>query len=780
MADTILAAGLSHYYRERSALPKGPAELVPEALIGLRRFDLPGVREQFVAPSSEGADETTLTLDGLSCAACAWLVEQRLRTLPGVLQAEVNYATHRMHVAWKAEAVTLSAILAAIAGVGLTGYPTNAISNAAPADALPAAARRRALWEIFVAGFAMMQLMMYTVPMYLADPGEVTADIRQLMQWASFILTVPVMVFSARPIFRAAWSAISVGAVAMDVPIALAILLAFATSTWALLSGTDEVYFDSIAMFVLLLLSARFIDAEMRRRRLDDLESIAPPIPAVAELIAGFPLDRGSREVACASLKPGDIVRIATGATVPADAEIIDGPAAGGQCDEALLSGESRPVDKRIGDTLIGGSINIGSPLYARVSAVGAATILSGLVRASETALASRPALEKQLAVAASHLSSATIILAGAAAFFWLAVDSSRAFEITVAMLAITCPCALALAIPAATAAAAGAMARAGVIVRNGRWFETLPAVTDVVLDKTGTLTTGEMRVMQISAADLTENECLAVAAALEGGSHHPIARVLRREAERRELVLPVVTGISAGSDGICGQYDGADWFLGASQPGDLQPDVECGSVTVVVLRRDGHCCAAVALQDELREDAAAFVETLRNRDIDVHLLSGDHRSPVAHCANVLGLSDWQARMTPDQKRAYVQNLQAAGAVVLALGDGVNDAPLLAQADAGIAIAQGAALARARADAILVSRKLIPVATALQVGQKARAVIRQNLAWAFAYNLVCLPLAAFGLASPFLAAIGMSSSSLLVIANAARISRPSGMSRVSR
>ena len=788
VAKTILDSGLAGYYQTRSAYPDSPANSVPLALRELARYDLPGIRERFVATSATAGNEALLSLDGMTCAACAWLVEQRLRGMPDILQADVNYSTQRARISWQPGRLDLSTIMRVIGQLGIAAYPSEQSADAAR----QAAARKRSLWEIFVAAFAMMQVMMYTVPMYFADPGEVTPDIRQLMQWAGFALTIPVMLFSARPIFRGAWSAVAAGFIAMDVPIALAILLTFIASTWAMLHGAGEVYFDSITMFVLLLSVARFIEADMRRRRLNDLERILKPVPTVAERVDGYPLQRSGSEIATASLQAGDVIRIATGAIVPADGEIVEGPGQlPAQLDESLISGESRPVGKRIGDAVIGGSINSGAPLLARVTHVGAATVLAGIVRASEVALAARPKIDRMVTAAAARLSCATLVLAGAAAVIWLMIDPARAFEVTVAVLAITCPCALALAIPAVTTATGSALARQGLIIQHSRLLETLPLITDLVIDKTGTLTTGRMRVSEVkvhqqgdSAAEIGSasmdaaiDTAVAVAAAIEAGSNHPIALALRTEAEQRRLALPVVTDASfnAGEVATVGGRIGANaWSIGADQATAFAsaPDrPHRAPFTEVMLRCAGQPVATFVLEDELRDDAVDFINSIKQRGIKVHLLSGDREDAVRYCADQLGISTWHTRMTPDAKRQFTRDLQAQGAVVMAIGDGVNDAPLLAQADAGIAISAGADLARARADAILTSMHLLPIASAIRIAQQARRIVRQNLYWAFAYNAICIPLALAGMVNPWMAAAGMSTSSLLVTLNAARLTR---------
>lgn len=766
VAQTIIEGGLDAYYRTRTSSATGRAVPTPADLAALDRFDLPGIREQFSVAAADNALEAhaTLMLEGITCAACVWLAEQQLRRIPGMVRVSVNFATRRAEVAWSAQALSLAGILRAIRKIGLDAHP----AEAANAEINRAATRKknlRARWELFVAAFSTMQVMMYTVPLYLADPAEITPDIRSLMQWAGFALTIPVLLFSAQSIFRSAIRCLSTRQVSMDVPVALAILLAFASSAGAMLTGSGEVYFDSISMFVFLLLGTRFLESNLRHRGLAELERLTHAIPAVAERLGRYPADTMGHDIASAQLIPGDIVRVATGATIPADGEIVEGVS---EVDEALISGESRLLLKQPGDTVIGGAVNAASPLIVRVTEVGKTSTLARMVSASETAMNERPRILQQTSAIAAHLAYATLIVSALASLGWLWFDPSYALGVAVAVLAITCPCALALAIPAAIVVASGTAARAGLIFKRGHMLDTLSRVTDVVIDKTGTLTTGHMRVEAIEALD--PDEALAIAAALEQGASHPIGRAIREAAAQRLIGTKLVTNLRQIERGVEGVINGAVYRLGVLEI-NVNPDESAKSIpkSRVVLFHAGQQMAIFSLSDAFRDDAAAFTHSLIRRGLRVHLLSGDQSEAVAGCAQMLGLSRWQARLSPEDKRRYVATLQKDGCIVLAVGDGINDAPLLAQADAGIAIATGTDLARAQADAVLLSMCLMPIAWALNIARATRNVIRQNLVWAVLYNLIAVPLAVAGWVTPWFAALGMSLSALIVLGNSARI-----------
>ncbi len=766
VAKTILEGGLDAYYRTRTSPAIGRAVPTPADLAALDQFDLPGIREQFSATAADSTHDAhaTLMLEGITCAACIWLAEQQLRRIPGMVRVSVNFATRRAEVAWSAQVLTLAGILRAIRKIGLDAHP----AEMANVEVNRTATRKKALrarWELFVAAFSTMQVMMYTVPLYLADPAEITPDIRSLMQWAGFALTVPVLLFSAQSIFRSAIRCLSAQQVNMDVPVALAILLTFASSVGAMLTGSGEVYFDSISMFVFLLLGTRFLESNLRHRGLAELERLAHAIPAVAERLDRYPTDTTGHDIASARLIPGDVVRVATGATIPADGEIIEGAS---EVDEALISGESRLLPKWPGDTVIGGAVNAASPLIVRVTEVGKTSTLARIVSASEAAMNERPRILERTSAIAARLAYATLIVAALASLGWLWFDPNRAFGVTVAVLAITCPCALALAVPAAIVVASGAAARAGLIFKRGHTLDTLSHVTDVVLDKTGTLTTGHMRVEAIEAAD--PDEALAIAAALEQGASHPIGRAIREAAARRHTGTKLAANLHQTERGVEGVIDGEAYRLGA-----LETDAEANDPSKsipqsrVALFRAGQRVGIFSLSDAFRGDAAAFTDSLIRKGLRIHLLSGDQGGAVADCAQMLGLSRWQARLSPEDKRRYVATLQKDGCIVLAVGDGINDAPLLAQADAGIAIATGTDLARTQADAVLLSMRLMPIALALNIARATRNVIRQNLVWAVLYNVIAVPLAVAGWVTPWLAALGMSLSALIVLGNSARI-----------
>jgi len=772
VAQAIVDDGLADYYRNRDALPDSPREAMPAVLDGLKLYDHADFQKSFVRALGDGEREASLIIEGITCAACIWLNEQHLFKLPGVLGVDLNYATRRARVRWDEGRIQLSQILGAIAAIGYRAYPY----DPAKSEELAGKERRSALWRVFVAGFGMMQVMMYAIPVYLAGAGEMAPDAEQLMRWASLALTVPVVFYSAAPFFRNAWRDLKLWRVGMDVPVALGVGSAFIASVWATLSASGEVYFDSVTMFVFFLLGGRFLEMTARQRAVSVTEALAKLMPAFALRVADYPHSRNGTQVMAADLLPGDIVLVKPGATIPADGQVVEGISC---TDEALLTGESAPVAKRPGVAVTGGAVNIESPLFIRVDQVGEATRLSAIVRLMERAAMDKPRIVEFADRVASRFILALLLVAAAVALAWCLIDPSKALWITVSVLVVTCPCALSLATPVALSVASGAMARAGLLVTRSHAIETLARATHFVFDKTGTLTTGRMRLLDVlPLATLARERCVALAAALEQASEHPIGAALRAAAGND---LPLLEQLASESgSGVAALLDGGALRLGrieyvAALHGQPVPDATRtfvdSSDTVIALGNQFGWLALFRLGDEIRPEASAMVAELLASGRQVSLLSGD-AVPVAHrVARAVGIAEVHAAMSPQGKHDYVSGLQACGAVVAMVGDGVNDAPVLAQAQVSVAMGGGSQLARTQADLVLLSENLDHLRRGVAVARRSLRVIRQNLLWSFAYNFVALPLAMLGFVSPWMAGIGMSGSSLLVVLNSLRLQK---------
>jgi Cu2+-exporting ATPase len=777
VAQAIVDNGLVDYYRTRDALPNAPREQLPAIVEGLQLYDHADFQKGFVRVRGEGADsserEASLILEGITCSACIWLNEQHLSRLAGVTAVDINYATRRVRVCWDERRVKLSEILSAIAAIGYRAYPY----DTAKSEELARKERRAALWRVFVAGFGMMQVMMYAVPVYLAGDGEMTPAVEQLMRWASLVLTLPVVLYSAAPFFRNAWRDLRLARVGMDVPVALGVGAAFAASVWATLTAGGEVYFDSVTMFVFFLLSGRFLEMTARQRAVSVTEALARLMPVVATRMPAYPDRRDLEQVMAADLRAGDVVLVKPGETIPADGQVIEGEST---ANEALLTGESAPVRKRPGVPVTGGAVNIESPLLVEVAQVGEGTRLSAIVRLMERAAMEKPRIVELADRIASRFILCLLFLAVGVAVTWSFIDPRQALWITVSVLVVSCPCALSLATPVALTVAGGAMARAGLLVTRSHAIETLARATHFVFDKTGTLTTGEMHVLEVlPLGTLGRDQSLALAAALEQASEHPIGSALRAAMAGQRL--PAVEGLAnAPGCGMSAQYAGRrvrvgrpDYVLelhGRPLPDGAQSLLDGGD-TVVALGDDAGWIALFRIGDEPRPEAAAMVAALRAAGSHVALLSGDAAAAARRVAQALGIDEVQADASPQAKHDYVRRLQAGGAIVAMVGDGVNDAPVLAQAQVSVAMGGGSQLARTQADLVLLSEDLQHLWRGVVVARRTLRVIRQNLWWSFAYNLVALPLAMTGFIAPWMAGIGMSGSSLLVVANSLRLQK---------
>ena len=775
VAQAIVANGLADYYRHRDALPESPREALPLALADFGLFDHPDVQKNFVRRAEglagEHEQEAALILEGITCAACVWLNESHVRRQPGVTAVDINYTTRRARVRWDARVTRLSAILEAIAAIGYRAHPY----DIGRAEELAQKERKAALWRLFVAGFGMMQVMMYAVPVYLAD-GDMTPDIEQLMRWASLILTLPVILYSSAPFFVSAWRDLKLRRVGMDVPVALGVGAAFAASVWATLIAAGEVYFDSVTMFVFFLLTGRYLEMMARQKAARSVETLARAIPAFATRLAAWPLgsaDAGGERVAVAELRAGDAVQVKPGETVPADGVVLDGESA---ADESLLTGESLPVPKRAGDGLIGGSVNTASPLVMRVERVGEATRVAAIQRLMERAAAEKPRLVEMADRVAGRFIVALLVLAVATAVGWWWVDSSRALWVFVAVLVVSCPCALSLATPAALTVATGALAARGVLVTRGHAIEALARADRFVFDKTGTLTVGRMELVETIALRGDSGQALALAAALERGSEHPIARALAAGGRDRGIE---VSGVRATTGaGVEGVVAGQTWRLGRPEfvallhgepvPASVEAIVGAGD-TVIALGNVAGWEAFFRLSDSLRPEAKAMVAGLVASGTRVSIFSGDAQAAATRIGAALGVEDARGGLSPEDKHARLKALQDGGETVAMVGDGVNDAPVLAQAQVSIAMGGGADLARANADIVLLGNNLQALPEGLALARRAVRIVRQNLIWAFAYNFLAIPLAMAGWVTPWMAGIGMSASSLLVVLNALRL-----------
>jgi Cu2+-exporting ATPase len=557
----------------------------------------------------------------------------------------------------------------------------------------------------------------------------------------------------------------------MDMPVVIGVWAAFLASTVATVTGRGEVYFDSVSMFVFLLLGGRFLEGVARRKAGEAAESLIKLVPAFAHRLDGWPHTRDPVATPVARLAVGDVLLVKPGESYPADGVVVEGE---GRADEALLTGEARALPKRQGDTVIGGAVNLDSPLLMRVERIGQETQLAAIVRLLDRALADKPHLARLADQVAGWFVAGLLLVAAGGWFWWHLHDPVRALPVTIAVLVISCPCALSLATPAALTAATGRLARAGLLVTRGHALETLASITDVVFDKTGTLTHGRLRLIDVLPLSMESEAAHRTAAALEAASEHPVAHALREG--RADTGLHAHDFCNHPGGGVEATIAGVRYWLGKAdfvatacgQPLPADATAWRAEHTVVWMATADGWLAGFALGDGVKPDAATLIAELQRRGLAVHLLSGDSEGPVQAVAKALAIHHRRAGALPADKLAYVQALQAQGRHVLMVGDGVNDAPVLAAAAVSVAVGGGAESAQAAGDLVLVG-SLSALGEGLLVARQTRTIIRQNLWWALGYNLVALPLALAGWVTPWLASVGMAASSLLVVLNAIRL-----------
>jgi Cu2+-exporting ATPase len=723
--------------------------------------------------AATGRWESQLAVEGMHCAACAFTVEAALLQVPGVLEAQVNAASRRARVVWSAVATRPSRWFEASAAAGYALLPAGSQS----ASAQRSRELRMALWRWLVSGFCMMQVMMYAYPAYVARPGDMTADAAQLLRWASWVLTLPVVLFACGPFFRSAWRDLRAGRVGMDLPVAFGVLITFAVSSAATFDASGplgrEVYFDSLTMFVFFLLTGRWLEARLRDRTAGSLEALMHRLPDSIERLAP---DGSWTRVAVRRLAAGDVVRVRPGEAFPADGLVIEGDTS---ADEALLTGESRPVPRPCGDRVLAGSHNLSAVVRVRIESVGEGTRFAQIVRLMESAALRKP----RLALLADRVARPflVVVLASAAmaAVFWWSEDPGKALMVAVAVLIVTCPCALSLATPAAMLASAGALARGGVLTSNLQALEALASVDTVVFDKTGTLTGDIPHLERVYCRQgLRPGDALEMAAALAAQSLHPAAQALVIAWNAQFRAPPDWTVAQAGETaglGLEGLMRRPRDNAGAGRRVRLGSSTFCDVAALQVetaqvhLADDQGWIASFVLAEELRADAATAVAALRAQGLTVRLLSGDREGAAKEIGARVGIAFAQGGCTPEDKLDVLWRLQAEGRRIAMVGDGLNDGPSLARANASFAFGRAVPLSQARADFVVLGDRLAAIPAAIAQARGTLRVVRQNLFWAAGYNALCVPLAIAGWLPAWLAGIGMAASSLVVVLNAARL-----------
>ena len=772
-----------------------------------------------------------LLLDDITCAACVWLIEQHLKSIQGVISVSVNADTHQCAVRWNRQQVSLSQLMLSLDDIGYRPHPFTQDKNEEQQQRY----QRMALMRLGVAAFGMMQVGMVAIGLHAGAIQGIDDQWLSLLRWVSLIVATPVVVFSAQPFWSTAWKNLLLGQLTMEVPVSIAIILAYCASVWATVMGTGEVYFDSVSMFTFFLLWGRYLEMRTRYKNRRQTHVTARLLPLVVKRVlpdsTAFTVESDENiakqieEVVLAELQLGDYVHIISGDSIPCDGEVVEGHSS---VNESLITGEADPVPKQVGDHVIAGTVNMDGVLLIKTTATQQQTRLSTIERLTTFAEQDKPKVQELANTVSRYFVGAVLIVSVAVYTFWHFYQPELAFWIMLSVLVVTCPCALSLATPTVLTATISKMRAHGLLVIKGHVIETLTHVNHAVFDKTGTLTHGKPCVAEVKLIDscvdesllsesvspLSKEQVLAIAAALESGSSHPIAHAFTQaqpeakteaateaatEAKARYSAKSQTLHTGAGVEGIV-HIDGQAlrYFLG--KPDFLHNDLHLPSAGQWLLLSgvlsgvlsealgqelsqelsqkpnekaladsNAYPIAWIRLSDELRPTAQQAISDFQKKGIAVDMLSGDNVTVVRDMATTLGVSAFHAGVMPEEKLRYIRQQQTQQKTVLMVGDGINDVPVLAGADVSIAMGSASDFARTHADAILLNNDLTVLAASVGIAHRCKKIMRQNITWALAYNITALPLAAAGFIPPYLAAIGMSLSSLIVVVNALRV-----------
>ena len=773
VAQAIVDNSLEDYYKYRTEQSITADNLIPEELEQLQLYDNSKLQDQFVTSSNSHPEikNVSLILEGIVCAACVWLNEKHVNSLAGVKSFSINYSTQRARISWDDSQIKLSEILKSISSIGYRAHPFDPGRH----ETVQKNERQRALIRLSVSGLGAMQVMMLAIALYAGDYSGIDSDMKLFFRWVSALIATPVVFYSAQTFFIGAWRDLKRKHLGMDVPVALAIGGAYLASIWATLTNSGQVYFDSVTMFTFFLLLGRFLELRARQRSSEVADALVKLLPVMAARMGS----NGIEQVLVNELNLDDHIRVKPGETIPADGIIIEGQSS---IDESLVTGESYPLKRIENESVIGGTVNIESPIIIKITKIGEETVLAGIQRLLDRAQTEKPHIALLADKVASIFVGVILIVATVVGFIWWQIDSERAFWIVLSMLVVTCPCALSLATPAAMTAATGALTRLGMLVTHAHALETLAKVDTFVFDKTGTLTQGVLALKEtLVIGSMSETQCKKIATSIEQASEHPVAKAFQflnsDLLETKKIKAQVGEGVEAVIDNVRYRIGKRHWvsdIVGMPLQEKIDNTNSNQIQSQIYLANEKEWLAVFTLEDNIRDDAKLMIDDLGKLDINTILLSGDQNSVVANAASVLEIKTMYSEQSPDDKLLVLKDLQQRGHIVAMVGDGVNDAPVLAAAQVSIAMGSGTQLAQASSDMVLLSENLNHLQESIVHARKTIKVVKQNLSWAVIYNLTALPLAALGFIAPWLAAIGMSASSLFVVLNALRLMKVVG------
>ena len=774
VCEVIYESGMQSFYQRT---PDGELLSPPPAPNkDIEFLDHDEVQQPFVNGLGERR-EITLMSEAIHCAACVWLIEHTLANTDGVLMARVNFTNKQIKIRWDNSQIKLSDIIRKLNSIGYDANPYDASAS----EQATRKANRDLLYRLGFAGFAMMNVMWFSIALYSGADSD--PEYRDYFQILAFIVATITLAYSGQPFFKGAMTSLKGRTVGMDVSISLGMLTTYFYSTWVTFSpmATGEVYFDTLIDFMFLLLIGRYLEAISKNKAIDASRRLMDLQPKVARK----QLDDEFQVVPVRLLLPGDIVQVKPGEKFPVDGVITQGE---GQVNEAMISGESREIVKSVGHKVIAGTINIDGTLSVEVQSILQNTQLGKIVNMVEEAQGSKAPIQCTADKIMPWFVTATLTLAVFSFVFWLwQADLPFAIMTATAVLIITCPCAFGLATPMAIAVASGVSARHGILVKNGAVLEVLRDVDHFVFDKTGTLTKGQLAMVgDLWHEEVPVMETHRVVASIEHLSEHSLGYGLVSSLQKRynwsaKDFLPVEAFKTVAGKGVQAKVGDQVWRIGTAKwlfdEGFAVPDLlrnraeeeARNARTAVWVANSQQILGVIFLEDELREDAVELMRSLRDQGKQITLLSGDLQVVANAVAERLGEINVIAEVMPQDKNEVIAKMQQSGSKVAMVGDGVNDAPALVRADVGIALGSGTDVSMESADIILMNNQLISVDTAVQLSERTLRTVKQNIASSIAYNIIMVPLAMSGVLTPLIAAITMPLSSLVVIANAARI-----------
>lgn len=751
VAEAIISNGLGDYYKYRTEKAlKGDVDL-DQTLIKLKAYDQQEIQQEFVV-EQDNYQVIQLTIEGISCAACGWLIESQINRLTGVNKIAVNVSARRATLTWSKEHIQLSEIMLKIEQIGYHALPFQQDKH----EASYQVENKDYLKRLGLAGLMTMQVMMLAIALYFDVFGDLDNQTKHYFHWLSFVLSTPVVLYSGSQFYSSAFNGLKNRNINMDVSITLAVWGTYIASGWATVRQNGDIYFESVCMFIFLLLISRYLEHRSRHKAAQISANMLKYIPISATLY----LNGKTESCLAKKLTIGQRVLVNAGETIPVDCTIVSGVS---QVDESMLSGEFDPVNKTTNDTVFGGTINLTGSLVLEVKATLKHALVNQIMRMQELALADKPKMAQYAEVASQKFVLIIILLAFCSFITWQFIDSDRAFWIAIAVLVATCPCALSLATPSVLTSAMARLNRDGILVKRADILEHLNNIDTMVFDKTGTLTEGTFSIKRAESLveDMTTEDILQIAASMEAHSEHPIANAFEKSRLLKVDNIQIKQGL-----GIEGEIEGVCYQLGSSQF-VKHPTISDNQWAGIFLSRQNQVIGAIALADKIKSEALAVLSDLPKAERII--LSGDCKENVQNVANALRIKQSLWEKSPAQKLAMVRELQSSGRKVMMLGDGINDAPVLALASVSIAIGNAADMTKRSADIILLGNKLNGLPLLFDVAHKAQIKVKQNMAWAIGYNLLVLPLAITGLLTPWMAVIGMSASSVIVVSNSIRL-----------